>query len=57
MSLSLCVCACVVACMFCIVDAGCFGLGRYDYLFDPDEPEENKVPCLCKAPNCRKYMN
>ncbi|KAG5031527.1 hypothetical protein JHK82_015131 [Glycine max] len=29
----------------------------YDYLFDPDEPEENKVPCLCKAPNCRKYMN
>ncbi|KAL2657688.1 hypothetical protein AAZX31_04G217200 [Glycine max] len=29
----------------------------YDYLFDPDEPEENKVPCLCKAPNCRKFMN
>lgn len=30
---------------------------RYDYLFDPDEPEEFKVPCLCKAPNCRKFMN
>ncbi|KAK8301195.1 hypothetical protein V6Z11_D04G003400 [Gossypium hirsutum] len=29
----------------------------YDYLFDPDEPEEFKVPCLCKAPNCRKFMN
>lgn len=26
----------------------------YDYLFDPDEC---KVPCLCKAPNCRKFMN
>lgn len=29
----------------------------YDYLFDPDEPEELKVPCLCRAPNCRKFMN
>ncbi|XP_073219890.1 histone-lysine N-methyltransferase ATX3-like isoform X3 [Cicer arietinum] len=29
----------------------------YDYLFDPDEREELKVPCLCKAPNCRKFMN
>ncbi|PNY15308.1 histone-lysine N-methyltransferase ATX4-like protein [Trifolium pratense] len=29
----------------------------YDYLFDPDEPEEFKVPCMCKAPNCRKFMN
>jgi hypothetical protein len=29
----------------------------YDYLFDPDESDECKVPCLCKAPNCRKYMN
>ncbi|XP_051142788.1 histone-lysine N-methyltransferase ATX5 [Andrographis paniculata] len=29
----------------------------YDYLFDPDEAEEFKVPCLCKAPNCRKFMN
>ncbi|CAL9227123.1 unnamed protein product [Arabidopsis halleri] len=29
----------------------------YDYLFDPDEAEELKVPCLCKAPNCRKFMN
>ncbi|PKA50193.1 Histone-lysine N-methyltransferase ATX5 [Apostasia shenzhenica] len=29
----------------------------YDYLFDPDENDERKVPCLCKAPNCRKFMN
>ncbi|KAJ4828953.1 hypothetical protein Tsubulata_028376 [Turnera subulata] len=29
----------------------------YDYLFDPDEHDELKVPCLCKAPNCRKFMN
>ncbi|KAK4743507.1 hypothetical protein SAY87_001508 [Trapa incisa] len=29
----------------------------YDYLFDPDEQEEAKVPCLCGAPNCRKFMN
>ncbi|KAG0484547.1 hypothetical protein HPP92_008626 [Vanilla planifolia] len=29
----------------------------YDYLFDPDEAEECKVPCLCGAPNCRKFMN
>ncbi|KAJ4781027.1 Histone-lysine N-methyltransferase [Rhynchospora pubera] len=29
----------------------------YDYLFDPDEGEELKVPCLCGAPNCRKFMN
>ncbi|CAA7397417.1 unnamed protein product [Spirodela intermedia] len=29
----------------------------YDYLFDPDEGEECKVPCLCGAPNCRKFMN
>ncbi|KAL0400608.1 UNVERIFIED_CONTAM: Histone-lysine N-methyltransferase ATX5 [Sesamum latifolium] len=29
----------------------------YDYLFDPDEPDEFKVPCLCNAPNCRKFMN
>ncbi|KAI4337961.1 hypothetical protein L6164_016322 [Bauhinia variegata] len=29
----------------------------YDYLFDPDEPDEFKVPCLCKAPTCRKFMN
>ncbi|XP_072967380.1 histone-lysine N-methyltransferase ATX4-like isoform X1 [Typha angustifolia] len=29
----------------------------YDYLFDPDEGDERKVPCLCKAPNCRKFMN
>ena len=25
--------------------------GRYDCLFDLDEPEEFKVPCLCKASN------
>ncbi|XP_024971078.1 histone-lysine N-methyltransferase ATX4-like isoform X1 [Cynara cardunculus var. scolymus] len=29
----------------------------YDYLFDPDESDECKVPCLCKAQNCRKFMN
>lgn len=29
----------------------------YDYLFDPDECDEVRVPCLCKAPNCRKFMN
>uniref|UniRef100_A0A7N1A0G4 Uncharacterized protein n=2 Tax=Kalanchoe fedtschenkoi TaxID=63787 RepID=A0A7N1A0G4_KALFE len=29
----------------------------YDYMFDPVEKEDEKVPCLCKAPNCRKFMN
>ncbi|XP_057439659.1 histone-lysine N-methyltransferase ATX3-like [Lotus japonicus] len=29
----------------------------YDYLFDPDEREGRKVPCHCKAPDCRKFMN
>ncbi|XP_062155071.1 histone-lysine N-methyltransferase ATX3 [Alnus glutinosa] len=29
----------------------------YDYLFDPDERDELKVPCVCGAPNCRKFMN
>ncbi|GLT79768.1 hypothetical protein SLA2020_512450 [Shorea laevis] len=29
----------------------------YDYLFDPDEHDELKVPCLCKSPYCRKFMN
>ncbi|KAI8572644.1 hypothetical protein RHMOL_Rhmol01G0215400 [Rhododendron molle] len=29
----------------------------YDYLFDTDEREESKVPCLCRASNCRKFMN
>ncbi|XP_058100416.1 histone-lysine N-methyltransferase ATX5-like isoform X2 [Magnolia sinica] len=29
----------------------------YDYLFDPDESDDYKVPCLCKSPNCRKFMN
>ncbi|GFY84084.1 SET domain protein 16 [Actinidia rufa] len=28
----------------------------YDYLFDPDECDEFKVPCLCKAPNCRSIQ-
>lgn len=28
----------------------------YDYKFD-FEDEENKIPCLCGAPNCRKWMN
>ena len=63
-------CACVLLpCMCIVVISACilFGqvlfnlmlnvTGRYDYLFDPDEPDEFKVPCLCKAPNCRKFMN
>ncbi|KAL3819936.1 hypothetical protein ACJIZ3_005841 [Penstemon smallii] len=29
----------------------------YDYLFDPNEPDEFKVPCLCKSSTCRKFMN
>ncbi|CAN8253989.1 unnamed protein product [Cochlearia groenlandica] len=29
----------------------------YDYHFEVDESEEIKVPCLCRAPNCRKFMN
>jgi hypothetical protein len=29
----------------------------YDYLFDLDDSDELKVPCLCKSPNCRKFMN
>uniref|UniRef100_A0A1J3CX27 Histone-lysine N-methyltransferase ATX3 n=1 Tax=Noccaea caerulescens TaxID=107243 RepID=A0A1J3CX27_NOCCA len=29
----------------------------YDYLFEVDESEEIKVPCLCGAQNCRKFMN
>lgn len=29
----------------------------YDYLFDPDEADERKVPCLCQTANCRKFMN
>ncbi|KAM5555633.1 histone-lysine N-methyltransferase ATX3 [Rosa sericea] len=28
----------------------------YDYLFEPDEYDELRVPCLCKAPNCRKFL-
>lgn len=29
----------------------------YDYLFESDEHDEVKVPCLCQAPNCRKFLN
>lgn len=29
----------------------------FNYSFDPDEGEESKVPCLCGAENCRKYLN
>ncbi|XP_020576807.1 histone-lysine N-methyltransferase ATX4-like isoform X1 [Phalaenopsis equestris] len=29
----------------------------YDYLFETDEAEECKVPCLCNSPNCCKFMN
>ncbi|KAM1613656.1 hypothetical protein PS2_002126 [Malus domestica] len=38
-------------------DVTCGDELTYDYLFDPNEPDEFKVPCLCKAPNCRKFMN
>ncbi|KAI0524193.1 hypothetical protein KFK09_003557 [Dendrobium nobile] len=29
----------------------------YDYLFETDEADECKVPCLCNSPNCCKFMN
>uniref|UniRef100_A0A9R1V4C0 [histone H3]-lysine(4) N-trimethyltransferase n=1 Tax=Lactuca sativa TaxID=4236 RepID=A0A9R1V4C0_LACSA len=29
----------------------------YDYKFDQDEHDELKVPCLCRATNCRNFMN
>uniref|UniRef100_A0A0D9V3N8 Histone-lysine N-methyltransferase n=1 Tax=Leersia perrieri TaxID=77586 RepID=A0A0D9V3N8_9ORYZ len=29
----------------------------YDYLFDTDEADDRKVPCLCQTANCRKFMN
>ncbi|CAM0881927.1 unnamed protein product [Alopecurus aequalis] len=29
----------------------------YDYLFDPDEADDCKVPCLCQTADCRKFMN
>ncbi|CAN0884773.1 Histone-lysine N-methyltransferase ATX3 [Linum grandiflorum] len=29
----------------------------YDYLFETDESEEQRVPCLCATPECRKFMN
>ncbi|KAK9051400.1 hypothetical protein SSX86_028027 [Deinandra increscens subsp. villosa] len=28
----------------------------YDYKFDQDEQDEVKVPCLCRAPNCRNFL-
>lgn len=52
--------SCLCNYWFCLnfFDCECNSLCyRYDYLFDPDEPEESKVPCLCKAPSCRKFMN
>ena len=27
----------------------------YDYKFDIED--ENRIPCLCRAPGCRKWMN
>lgn len=42
---------------FTITNFLSFCCNSYDYLFDPDERDELKVPCLCKAPNCRKFMN
>ncbi|XP_020527882.1 histone-lysine N-methyltransferase ATX4 isoform X1 [Amborella trichopoda] len=29
----------------------------YDYQFEVDPNDKCKVPCLCKAPSCRKFMN
>ncbi|GFP91907.1 histone-lysine n-methyltransferase atx4 [Phtheirospermum japonicum] len=29
----------------------------FDYLFDPDEHGEDKVPCQCNVPNCRGFLN
>ncbi|CAI0440422.1 unnamed protein product [Linum tenue] len=29
----------------------------YDYLFETDESEEQRVPCLCGTPECKKFMN
>ncbi|GJZ24622.1 histone-lysine N-methyltransferase ATX3-like protein isoform X1 [Tanacetum coccineum] len=28
----------------------------YDYKFEQDENDEIKIPCLCKAPNCRAFL-
>ncbi|KAI7747648.1 hypothetical protein M8C21_032541 [Ambrosia artemisiifolia] len=28
----------------------------YDYKFDQDEQDEVKVPCLCRATNCRNFL-
>ncbi|KAF6776564.1 hypothetical protein AHF37_04024 [Paragonimus kellicotti] len=29
----------------------------YDYQFDIEEDRVDRIPCLCGAPNCRKWMN
>ncbi|XP_071942048.1 histone-lysine N-methyltransferase 2C-like isoform X2 [Antedon mediterranea] len=29
----------------------------YDYKFDFEDEDQNKIACGCKAPNCRKWMN
>ncbi|KAF3672385.1 Calcium dependent protein kinase-like protein [Capsicum annuum] len=29
----------------------------FDYRFEVDQNDELKVPCLCEAPNCKKFMN
>ncbi|XP_071705527.1 histone-lysine N-methyltransferase ATX3-like isoform X2 [Rutidosis leptorrhynchoides] len=29
----------------------------YDYKFEQGDQDEVKVPCLCRAPNCRNFMN
>lgn len=29
----------------------------YDYKFDIEDDRQKKIPCTCKAPNCRKWMN
>ncbi|KAJ3694621.1 hypothetical protein LUZ60_010101 [Juncus effusus] len=28
----------------------------FNYLFNPDEAEDNRMPCRCGAPNCRGYL-
>lgn len=50
-------CSCDFTCSLHNSFSGFCAHDRYDYLFDPDECDDFKVPCLCKAPNCRKYMN
>jgi len=43
----------VIICFY--VSIHCFQLA-YDYKFD-FEDDQHKIPCLCGAPNCRKWMN